>query len=285
MVIREGFNCLHHAAGIFLLLFSFLSFSLYDGSSQSWQSHGKHFLHLISFWANQLLNCTIDFLSITRVASWYSTFHYCCRISFIMTKTVNSFAKSSCDPDSHRSNFMNLVFLCFSQFGPLLRNFVGIFPQRWWQFNKNLQVSVDCTTIIKGWGLFCHLAIGDQWSNFPLVNWMKSKFSNEQTYLQFSVKCIYTNYLSLHTHGSTINCIHCSGLLISTTFSWFQGNYPAPLLSAIEPPEDSIAALISMGFERSAARQALIHARNDINAATNILLESHTLSRQWFGFG
>lgn len=157
MVIREGFNCLHHAAGIFLLLFSFLSFSLYDGSSQSWQSHGKHFLHLISFWANQLLNCTIDFLSITRVASWYSTFHYCCRISFIMTKTVNSFAKSSCDPDSHRSNFMNLVFLCFSQFGPLLRNFVGIFPQRWWQFNKNLQVSVDCTTIIKGWGLFCHL--------------------------------------------------------------------------------------------------------------------------------
>ncbi|KAI5663797.1 hypothetical protein M9H77_23120 [Catharanthus roseus] len=46
--------------------------------------------------------------------------------------------------------------------------------------------------------------------------------------------------------------------------------------SAAEPPEDSIATLISMGFDRNSARQALIHARNDINAATNILLESQS---------
>ncbi|KAL6525633.1 Rhomboid-like protein 20 [Orobanche hederae] len=52
-------------------------------------------------------------------------------------------------------------------------------------------------------------------------------------------------------------------------------NYPAPPLSAsTEPHEDSIATLVSMGFDRDSARQALIHARNDVNAATNILLES-----------
>jgi len=52
-------------------------------------------------------------------------------------------------------------------------------------------------------------------------------------------------------------------------------NYGVPLSSTVEPPEDSIATLVSMGFDRNAARQALIRARNDVNAATNILLESH----------
>ncbi|KAI3444320.1 hypothetical protein Pfo_000985 [Paulownia fortunei] len=55
-----------------------------------------------------------------------------------------------------------------------------------------------------------------------------------------------------------------------------EGNYPAPLSSSVEPPEDSIATLVSMGFDRNSARQALIRARNDVNAATNILLESQT---------
>ncbi|KAM7505236.1 hypothetical protein LguiB_004140 [Lonicera macranthoides] len=53
-----------------------------------------------------------------------------------------------------------------------------------------------------------------------------------------------------------------------------ENNYLNPL-STVEPPEDSIATLVSMGFDRNSARQALIHARNDINAATNFLLESH----------
>ncbi|KAL3637134.1 Rhomboid-like protein 20 [Castilleja foliolosa] len=55
-----------------------------------------------------------------------------------------------------------------------------------------------------------------------------------------------------------------------------EANYPsAPLLSSsTEPPEDAIATLVSMGFDRDSARQALVHARNDVNAATNILLES-----------
>ncbi|KAL3627963.1 hypothetical protein CASFOL_028065 [Castilleja foliolosa] len=52
-------------------------------------------------------------------------------------------------------------------------------------------------------------------------------------------------------------------------------NYPsAPLLSSsTEPSEDAIATLVSMGFDRDSARQALVHARNDVNATTNILLE------------
>ncbi|KAK3218090.1 hypothetical protein Dsin_012060 [Dipteronia sinensis] len=52
--------------------------------------------------------------------------------------------------------------------------------------------------------------------------------------------------------------------------------YPSPVPTTIEPPEDSIAVLVSMGFDRNSARQALVHARNDINAATNILLEAQS---------
>lgn len=63
-----------------------------------------------------------------------------------------------------------------------------------------------------------------------------------------------------------------------------QRNYPslAALSSTAEPPEDSIAMLVSMGFDRNSAREALMHARNDINVATNILLEaqSHWLKHQ-----
>ncbi|PSS01036.1 Rhomboid-like protein [Actinidia chinensis var. chinensis] len=56
-----------------------------------------------------------------------------------------------------------------------------------------------------------------------------------------------------------------------------RGNYPAPPTSStVEPSEDSIATLVSMGFERNSARQALVHARNDVNAATNILLEAQS---------
>ncbi|KAJ8570517.1 hypothetical protein K7X08_037489 [Anisodus acutangulus] len=55
-----------------------------------------------------------------------------------------------------------------------------------------------------------------------------------------------------------------------------EGNYPAPVSSTPEPPEDAIAMLVSMGFDRNLARQALIHSRNDINTATNVLLESQS---------
>nr|XP_028948534.1 rhomboid-like protein 20 [Malus domestica] len=52
-------------------------------------------------------------------------------------------------------------------------------------------------------------------------------------------------------------------------------NYPSSMLSATEPTEDSIGTLVSMGFDRNSARQALVQARNDVNVATNILLEAH----------
>ncbi|KAK1318117.1 hypothetical protein QJS10_CPB04g00483 [Acorus calamus] len=54
-------------------------------------------------------------------------------------------------------------------------------------------------------------------------------------------------------------------------------NYPlTPLASVAEPPEASITTLVSMGFDRNSARQALMQARNDISTATNILLESQS---------
>ena len=57
----------------------------------------------------------------------------------------------------------------------------------------------------------------------------------------------------------------------------FQGSQPyAPRAPVQDPPEESIATLVSMGFDTNAARQALVQARNDLNAATNILLEAHT---------
>ncbi|KAK4744728.1 hypothetical protein SAY87_011040 [Trapa incisa] len=56
----------------------------------------------------------------------------------------------------------------------------------------------------------------------------------------------------------------------------FKKNYPSAAASSSEPPEGSIATLLSMGFNRSSARQALAQARNDINTATNILLKSQS---------
>ncbi|KAK7344922.1 hypothetical protein VNO77_15164 [Canavalia gladiata] len=53
-------------------------------------------------------------------------------------------------------------------------------------------------------------------------------------------------------------------------------NHAAPMQSAQEPSEDSITTLVSMGFDRNSARQALVHARNDVNVATNILLEAQS---------
>jgi len=77
----------------------------------------------------------------------------------------------------------------------------------------------------------------------------------------------FVNYSHLHT---TYNCFLF--LLI-----WLQRNHPSAARSSVpEPPESSIATLVSMGFDSNSARQALLQARNDINVATNILLESQS---------
>ncbi|KAB5551703.1 hypothetical protein DKX38_009014 [Salix brachista] len=52
--------------------------------------------------------------------------------------------------------------------------------------------------------------------------------------------------------------------------------HPAPMAPSTEPSEDAIATLASMGFDRNSARQALVQARNDVNTATNILLEAQS---------
>ncbi|XP_062207178.1 rhomboid-like protein 20 isoform X1 [Phragmites australis] len=44
-----------------------------------------------------------------------------------------------------------------------------------------------------------------------------------------------------------------------------------------DPPESSIAALVSMGFDRSSAMQALALTNYDVNLASNILLEAQAL--------
>lgn len=53
----------------------------------------------------------------------------------------------------------------------------------------------------------------------------------------------------------------------------FQGNWVAP---AMAESEAAISTLVSMGFDRSSAIRALAQARNDINAAADLLLNSHS---------
>jgi uncharacterized UBP type Zn finger protein len=43
-----------------------------------------------------------------------------------------------------------------------------------------------------------------------------------------------------------------------------------------QPSEASLMTLISMGFNRNSAMQALMLTRNDLNAATNVLLEAQS---------
>ncbi|EAY73448.1 hypothetical protein OsI_01326 [Oryza sativa Indica Group] len=66
------------------------------------------------------------------------------------------------------------------------------------------------------------------------------------------------------------------GNMSSRTSRAVQNNQPSGFAPVVEPPESSIAMLVSMGFDGNAARQALMRARNDINTATNILLEAQT---------
>ncbi|KAJ8760077.1 hypothetical protein K2173_010933 [Erythroxylum novogranatense] len=54
-----------------------------------------------------------------------------------------------------------------------------------------------------------------------------------------------------------------------------EGRTPTATVT-MEPPESSIMMLVSMGFDRNSARQALVQARNDINTASNILLEAQS---------
>lgn len=59
-----------------------------------------------------------------------------------------------------------------------------------------------------------------------------------------------------------------------------QGNYSSAGRAPVpEPSESAVGILVAMGFDSTAARHALRQARNDINVATNILLEDQTRSQ------
>lgn len=61
--------------------------------------------------------------------------------------------------------------------------------------------------------------------------------------------------------------------------SGLQGHVPAsapPVPVLLPPAEESVAMLVSMGFDRNQALQALTQARNDVTMATNLLLESQS---------
>ncbi|GLJ48421.1 hypothetical protein SUGI_1022070 [Cryptomeria japonica] len=56
----------------------------------------------------------------------------------------------------------------------------------------------------------------------------------------------------------------------------FEDDFAAasPLLgSTVHPSEEAVSTLVTMGFDRNLATQALLQVDNDINAATNILIE------------
>ncbi|GMH08117.1 hypothetical protein Nepgr_009957 [Nepenthes gracilis] len=80
--------------------------------------------------------------------------------------------------------------------------------------------------------------------------------------------------LSWPSVGSTSSAAAIRNSLTTNAGRQVERNYPSAIVGAVEPPEDSILTLVSMGFDRHSARQALVHARNDINVATNILLEA-----------
>ncbi|XP_039021545.1 rhomboid-like protein 20 [Hibiscus syriacus] len=85
--------------------------------------------------------------------------------------------------------------------------------------------------------------------------------------------------LSLPSMGNspTAPARNLAGNVPSYTTRQVERTYrPTVAPSAVEPLEDSVATLVSMGFDQNSARQALVHARNDINAATNILLEAQS---------
>ncbi|KAG0610681.1 hypothetical protein M758_7G083600 [Ceratodon purpureus] len=54
----------------------------------------------------------------------------------------------------------------------------------------------------------------------------------------------------------------------------FEHRFAATAPPLTPPPEENVATLVAMGFDRSDALQALAVARNDITTATNLLLES-----------
>ncbi|XP_020587538.1 rhomboid-like protein 20 [Phalaenopsis equestris] len=63
---------------------------------------------------------------------------------------------------------------------------------------------------------------------------------------------------------------------VTNTNHHSERNFGSSVSSVPEPTESSVATLVSMGFDGNSARLALLRARNDINVATNILIEAQS---------
>ncbi|KAG6744689.1 hypothetical protein POTOM_051326 [Populus tomentosa] len=105
-----------------------------------------------------------------------------------------------------------------------------------------------------------------------------SALSHAGRHVEASLLITPTTFLSPSSAFSPITFTFIFFIFPSPFFSPLETGtrrtYPAPMAPSTEPTEDAIATLVSMGFDRSSARQALVQARNDINTATNILLEA-----------
>ncbi|KAM7250366.1 hypothetical protein ACFE04_022249 [Oxalis oulophora] len=53
---------------------------------------------------------------------------------------------------------------------------------------------------------------------------------------------------------------------LRSSFISFRRTYQSPM-SAVQPSEESVAMLVTMGFDQNSARQALVQARNDVKPA------------------
>ncbi|RYR32842.1 hypothetical protein Ahy_A10g047365 isoform B [Arachis hypogaea] len=100
---------------------------------------------------------------------------------------------------------------------------------------------------------------------------------------RFHLIILLTIFIAIHGESTRPINKECCGkrTILSNSpnggkFYFVARNYPAPVQYAVEPSEDSITTLVSMGFDRNSARQALVQARNDVNVATNILLEAQS---------
>ncbi|KAG8052695.1 hypothetical protein GUJ93_ZPchr0001g32940 [Zizania palustris] len=88
------------------------------------------------------------------------------------------------------------------------------------------------------------------------------------------IASFFAKFFASSSGGSSRPSRSLVGNMTSRTARAVQNQSPSGFAPAAEPSESSIAMLVSMGFDGNAARQALVRARNDINAATNILLEA-----------
>ncbi|XP_062208287.1 rhomboid-like protein 20 [Phragmites australis] len=90
------------------------------------------------------------------------------------------------------------------------------------------------------------------------------------------IASFFARYFAPLSGGTSRPSRSLVGNMPSQTAHAIQNQSSTGFAPIMEPPESSVAMLVSMGFDGNDARQALMRARNDINMATNILLEAQS---------